>query len=444
MSGGARELSLKSLETLVLRLTAEPLTIATGVIVARTLGPAGKGILAYTGLMLGLLIAISTGQSLAVSWQYGRLKVESAVVYRAMLRLFRLVVLPLSLVLVTIGAFRRDGGLAAAALMFPFVYYAQTTLAFFMSDGKVRWANIQGNIAPGIFLIFVSVAAFAFHAGIGAILVLWVLAWAIVAVWAHRMNAPYRPARDAVFNARLVVETAVQQWWFMVKATLNQFVQILNFQIDLLIVLAVLGPSQVGIYSLAVSTGQAMWHISRPLAVSALGRVVGSSKEESAELTAACLRHSLFLVGAACVMLFIAGPALITFVYGPKFAPAGPALRWILPGIIAYCAMPFLSQFFTLQVGRPLLSTLAGAISTVVCAATTIVLLPKFGIVAGAIGTSASYVASFIFMLALFERETKLPVSKLLVLTRADVRHYTDLVRALIGSARAFVRVNVA
>ena len=445
-SSRAGELSVKSLETLILRITAEPLSIATGIIIARTLGPSAKGVQAYTSIVLGLLVAISTGQSLAVAWQYGRLKIASSIVYVAMLRLFVVAIIPLSLVVLAAGIVRHDIGLSAAALMFPLVYYAQTTLAFFVSDGNVRWANLQSNIVPAIFLIFVAIAAFIFHAGIEAMMLLWVLAWAIVAAWAYRMNRKYRQPRDANVRASspTISETSRAQLGFMAKATLNQLVQILNFQIDLLIVLYVLGTSWGGIYSLAVSTGQAMWHISRPLAVSAFGRVVSGSKEESAELTAACLRHSLFLVTLACAVLFFAGPPLIVLIYGHKFGAAGPALQWILPGIVAYCAMPFLSQFFTVQVGRPMLATIAGAISTVVCVVTMLLLLSRFGIVAGAMGTSASYVASFIFMLVLFQRETKLSPFKMLVFTRSDFRHYLTLGRALIEGAMAFFRVKFA
>jgi len=444
-SSGARELSFKSLETFVLRITQQFLTIATGVIIARALGPSGKGVLTYCGLVLGLLIAISTGQSLAISWQYGRLKIASNVVYSAMLRLFCMAVIPLSLAIVVAGVIRHDVALAAAALMFPFVYYAQTTLAFFMSDGKVRWANIQGNIATGSFLIFVIVAAYVFHAGITAMLALWILSWAVVAAWAYSMNTKYRfSAAESKIDTPPVWETARKQFGFMFKATLNQFVQVLNFQIDLLIILAFLGTSWTGIYSLAVSAGQAMWQISRPLAVSAYGRVVSSSKEESADLTAACLRHSLFVVGIACVVLFFAGPSLIVLVYGHKFAPAGPALQAILPGIVAYCAMPFLTQFFTLQIGRPTLSTIAGSISTIVCAATTALLIPRFGIVAGAIGVSVSYVAAFIFMLMLFQRETKISLFRALILTPSDLRHYVTFARTLVSGAISFFRVKFA
>ena len=95
---------MKSLETFVLRLVSEPVMIVAGVIIARTLGPSGKGTMAYAAMVLALLATISTGQSLAISWQYGRLKLDSRAVYSAMVRFFAIVVIPVSLVLAVIGA----------------------------------------------------------------------------------------------------------------------------------------------------------------------------------------------------------------------------------------------------------------------------------------------------------------------------------------------------
>ncbi len=47
---------------------------------------------------------------------------------------------------VIFGLWRHDVMLVAPALALPFAYFNQVTLAFFLSDGHVRWANVQGLI----------------------------------------------------------------------------------------------------------------------------------------------------------------------------------------------------------------------------------------------------------------------------------------------------------
>jgi O-antigen/teichoic acid export membrane protein len=405
------------------------MTVA-GIIIARAFGPGGKGIYAYATTVLALALTVSSGQSSAISWQYGRLKIASSTVYAAMLRFMGIVIVPLALALAIVGFVRRDPGLWAAALVLPFAYLNQTTLAFFMSDGKVRWANIQGSLVPGFFLAAICVVAFVFHAGMIAVLIVWIVAYALVSVRSVAAVAPYRLRPRGEAN---IWETFRQQAGFAAKASLNQLMQALNFQIDLFIILYALGAKSLGVYSVAVGIGQLMWYISRPLAVSSYGPVTSGTKSEAAYLTIVCLRHAIAMVGAACIFLFFAGPYLIELLYGGRFSGAGLAMRWILPGIVAYCALPFFGQFFVLQLGRPSIMIVSAGISTVLCAAVTLALISRFGIVAGSIGTSISYLGSFAFMAIVFQRETKISPLAIFAYSRKDIGHYVELMRAAAG-----------
>jgi O-antigen/teichoic acid export membrane protein len=135
------------------------------------------------------------------------------------------------------------------------------------------------------------------------------------------------------------------------------------------------------------------------------------------------------------IVIFLIGPKLITLVFGTAFASAGPVVRVVLPGMIAYSMMPFLATFFVQQVGKPGFSTTIGALSIAVCAAVTLVTIHTLGIVAGALGTSLSYSAAFFVSAYLFSRQTNIPISKLFLLDAEDRRKYQDLYSALKGWA---------
>jgi O-antigen/teichoic acid export membrane protein len=142
------------------------------------------------------------------------------------------------------------------------------------------------------------------------------------------------------------------------------------------------------------------------------------------------MRHSLAFVTAAAAVAYVVAPMLIVPIYGAPFAAAGNVVRMLLPGIVAYCLMPLLATFFTQQLGRPSIPLALSAISTVLCAAATAALLPRYGIIAGAAATSASYVTAVAIGAVLFVRRTGISPAALFILNGDDVRRYAQLFSA--------------
>ncbi|HZZ65756.1 MAG TPA: hypothetical protein VFE17_09680, partial [Candidatus Baltobacteraceae bacterium] len=114
------EFSRTTFKTLILRLITQALTVGAGIIIARSLGPAGKGIFTYASTVLVLLVTLGGGASAAVSRQYGRLQVPRGVVYAGMMRFFYVVCLPVSLLLAAVAIFVHQPALIAPAVAFPF------------------------------------------------------------------------------------------------------------------------------------------------------------------------------------------------------------------------------------------------------------------------------------------------------------------------------------
>ncbi len=437
----ARELSTKSFETFVFRLFSQASLTILGIVLAREIGPLGKGIYIYAATILAILLTVSSGQSSAITWQYARQKMSSATVYAAMMRFCTLLVLPISIGLALFGLWRHDVTLIAPALALPFAYFNQVTLAFFLSDGHVRWANVQGLLVPGILVVAVVIACVGFHQNVDTVLVLWVLSFAVVGVRSFvlvRRYANRGPREENVWHA------FIDQLKFASKASAGVLLQALNFQINLFLVSWILGATMLGVYSVAVGLGQLMWFISRPLAFSSYGRIASLPKRESARLTLLCLRHSIIAVGIASVLLFFIGPRLIVLLYGARFSGSALALRCILPGIVAYCGMPFVSQFYVSQMGRPMTATYISGVSTITCAAISLALIHPLGIAGCAIATSVSYSAAFGIMLFLFYKETNIAPTQIFAVSLRDLRHYDDLLKTTYGRIARLLRLKSA
>ncbi len=421
----------KSAETLVIRLLAQGAGVATGIVIARTLGPGDKGLFSYVAAVLGLLLTVSSGQSAAVSYQYGRLKIASGTVLHALRRVMLAISAFLAIALIIASFGLHQPLLLVVAAVFPFALFNQTSLAFPLADGNVRMQNVQNLLLTATFFATAFVACVIFHAGLGILFVCWIAVYAAIAIRSFYISRRYDGPADDVAAA------VKRQLQFGIKVTLNQLVAALNYQIDIFIVFAFLGAPALGIYTVAIGVGQMLWHLSQPLASSTFGLVCSGSFERAAELTATCVRHAFTVVGAAALILFFAGPPLITAIYGPRFAPAGEVLRWLLPGIIAYCSTPFFGTFLVQQVGKPGVMTLILSVSTLSCAIVTVALIHRFGMVAGAIGTSASYSISLAIAAVYFRRITNVPMHRLFIIDRRDVQHYVSAFHGLIARVRA-------
>jgi O-antigen/teichoic acid export membrane protein len=139
------------------------------------------------------------------------------------------------------------------------------------------------------------------------------------------------------------------------------------------------------------------------------------------------MRHSFALVLVGAIVIFFAAPPLIPLVYGKQFAHAGIVARALLPGIVAYSMMPTLATFFSQQLGRPRIPLIFSTISTVICAVLTVILLPRFGIVGGAIATSVSYCLAFTAAVIYFVRRTRIAPLRLFALSAGDLAPYRSL-----------------
>jgi O-antigen/teichoic acid export membrane protein len=422
------QIAKKSIETFLVRSFSQAAALVIGILIARLLGPAGKGIYAYAVTALGLLVTLASGQSSAIAWQLAKRKQPPRMVYGALLRTVGTFAVPISSVLIVVAVLLPvQRVLLASALALPFVIYMALANGFFLASSDVRSSNLQ-TLTSSLVLLVAVPAAVLLRGNLAAILMAWVLSYVVAAAFSALRLRAYlhsRPEREPIrYPFR-------EQVFFGLKTTLNTLVEELNLRIDMFLILAMLGARALGIYSLGIGIAGLLWQLSRPVATAAFGRIGSSNEVQAAELTARCMRHSLAFVTAASVVTFIVGPRVLVLVYGTQFAAAGGVLRLLLPGVIAYCVMPLLATFYTQQLGRPAIPLALSTISTIICAAATAALIPHYGIVAGAVATSVSYIVAVAIAALLFVRRTGITATKLFFLNRDDLQQYWYLAGAL-------------
>ena len=406
--------------------------IAVGVVLARYLGPIGKGYIAYAAICVQLIATATGGISQAVSYQYGACGLPGPAVYKAMRAIVACFAAVAVAILVTMALrVPSQAALLWAALAAPFAMYVQATSGIMYAANRVSATNVQSLIVGTGCGVLTLVAVAAFRSNYEIVLAVWAGSYALTACYSWWIVHPYVCGRAE--TSRAVVW---EQLTFAGKTSAAQVAAALNMRIDIFVVSFALGAVALGVYTLAVAIGELLWQLSAPITIAAFSRITTSPPVDAAAFTAKLIRHILAFVVPAGVVLAVVAPALVTAVYGTAFSAAGNALRWLMPGIVAYAVEAPLGYFLLVRLKRPGLVLLIQLSSIALCAALTIAAAPSLGILGAAAATTVTYLAVVIVKGWIFHAATGIGPAKLLFIDGDELRDAFRLVSGLLARRR--------
>jgi O-antigen/teichoic acid export membrane protein len=405
--------------------------ILTGIVVARTLGPAGKGVIALATLLLAVFTTYGDGLQSAVMYQCGRQRDAEQLVYAASLRLVGAVFLPLSFVLLIVGlALPRFAALMFVAVAIPFAVYVQMANAFFLMRNQVARTIVLAGFNTFGYAAVVVPALFVWHADATVVLAIWAVMYIAAAIYAVAGISAIIP-RSA---ARTTTPTVLfEQARFALKSGSISLASFLNLRVDVFIVGLMLDNRTLGIYSLAVATAELLWQLSRPLGWTMLGRIAVADRATAIALTEAVTRNTLAVMVIAGAVLFAIAPAAVSFVYGRAYDESGHVLRWLIPGAVLYAVNGTMGYYIMVKEGKPQTVFLIQAGSVVTCAVITAATLHVIGIYGAALATSLTYALSSIARAVAFIRATGTSPRSFLVLRAEDIERYRRIAGKLVG-----------
>jgi O-antigen/teichoic acid export membrane protein len=386
--------------------------------VARAFGPQGRGEWLYAGTLVAFAMAAAEGVRGAIAHQHGTKKRPLHEVWG--------VARALALVLGLAGSAAfgalylthpQQPAFLFNALAFPFALYLWSISAIYQLRDRVEASNVilgaTVNVAGP--LVTIVLVAF-FHATVEVALTVWVCAYALAALVATAgmpdlLAATPRGGRSAVR----------EQAMFAAKGALSSGVTFLARRVDVLVVAAVLGARDLGVYTLAVATAELLFQVSNALTWAATGRLASRPIGDAAQLLARMLRTLLAAQFAGALLLFIVGPWLLVHVYGAAFAGAGPILRIILPGVVVYSADAALSYFIAVRSGRPGLLFAFEATAFVAGAVLSYAGVKTIGMTGAAIADTATFVLSYVVKLIYVSRAYSLGPADVLIMRPSDV-----------------------
>lgn len=207
-------------------------------------------------------------------------------------------------------------------------------------------------------------------------------------------------------------------------------VTLLNYRADLYVVAIFLPAAALGLYTVAISAAESLLVPTQIAALVTSPHIGSLPANEASRLAARCVRNNLLAATAVCSALFVFSPPLVRLLYGASFLPLIPALRVLLIGVFALSLGSPISSYFTLKLAKPEVMLTIASASALLCIVASVLLIPHWGLVGAAAGSTIAYIAGQGAGLWYFSRMTRVGWAAMLIPTRADIAQYRSFAAA--------------
>jgi O-antigen/teichoic acid export membrane protein len=388
------------------QIAAAVFSLVNVLVIARTLGPVGRGDVVYVTTIAYLTSQVA---ALGIHQAHANLagrkpQLRPALAANSVLFSVVLGTLAAAIVALLIVGFPALGGeadgpvlwLALASipvliLQYYLLFLVQADYGFGAANlahvlGPIVNVTVNGLLAAfGMLTVFTAVATTIGGQVLSTVLLAWYLH--------HRLAGFGRPDRTLVREAV----------GFGLKAHAGRIMLLGNYRLDQWFVGAIAGSKELGLYSVAVAWAEALFFLPTALVSVQRPDLVRARSREAARQAATLFRVAMLLTIVPAAIMVVAAPFLCVTIFGEAFRGSIDDLRVLALGAFGIVALKQLGSALTAQ-GKPVLETTAVSVGFVATIALDILLIPRFGGLGAAIASTIAYTAGGIAVAFIFAR----------------------------------------
>ena len=395
-----------TITTLATKLLVFGISFATNVAIARLLGPHGQGIYSSTILVwtFGTLIAgLGIGTANTAFASRGKWSSSELIGNSLFFIVFSVLCSGVALFAIEVGILPGKIGeltisqVEIAVVLVPLGVAVGALGGLMLGFNRLKEWNI-------IFVLLGTVVTFivllglvgGLRLGLEGAIIAWVfgqVAVMVVGCWRLLPRASIR----LMMPPGLLKESL----WFGVRANMAQLVGTLNFRLDSLIVLYLLGARDVGLYAVTVLIAEWLYFIPASIANALFPRFGSAGAEEVVQLTNRALRLTLSFALAGAIALAISVP-LILGIFGEQYLSALPTFFVLLPGVAIYGLAHITTVYWYGYARKPQVNLMLAGISLIVDLLAIFVLVPHIGLQGAGLASTIAYVSSMSISIFLY------------------------------------------
>jgi O-antigen/teichoic acid export membrane protein len=421
--------------------------LSTSIILARLLGPEGRGVYAMATLLPSLIVTfVHLGIGPATVFY-------TAKGYYSQREILGSNIL-LSFIVGIVGLIAGFIVILFRESLFPNIAYEYLLIAlgmiplnlFFwylryilLGVQRFKEYNMMDIFQSLFFLVLIALALWSLGMGVrGALLAgifAWILTDIVVFFWAHKVAGGISLKPNVSYLKDAVVYGA--------QAHLASILGFLNYRVDMFLVNWFLNPVAVGFYAISVGLVEKLWLISQAASVVLFPKVAAEADElRRKEFTPLITRTILWATALAALILFFLTYHIIALLYSEAFIPSVRPLQILLPGIVALSVWRLLANDLAGR-GRPMLNTYITGIAVLANVWLNVLLIPKYGIEGAAWASTASYGIAFLVILFVYCRISGNSWAKVLLPQRGDWALYRRTAETLVRGVLRWVSKDV-
>jgi O-antigen/teichoic acid export membrane protein len=409
--------------TLAARVAAFAFSLITNVVLARSLGPEGRGIYAVAVLvpaLIGLAAQLGLGPANVYHFSKGLISGDELVGHAISMGLLLGTVCYIAMFgYVSVSSATHVFGVAPALLLvtcaaIPFTLttaFLQGVLTGAQRFGLFNATIISQYASPTIVLV---IAMLLSPRSVVAAVVAWTVSGIVTAFVSLGCVA-----RVAPIVIRLRLSTLGPLLRFGLLSYLGSLTSFVNYRFDVLLVNLFAGARQVGLYAVGTGLAEVVWYLANAAGIVLAPRIAASSEREADQITEGVCRIVTFMALVSGVLLALLAPYVIVLFFGGPFAESTWAVWLLLPGIVTFSVARILSMYL-LGRNRLKIDLFASLVGLVVTLVLDLILIPRFGFRGAAIASSIAYTSGMLFSLTWVVRHSTISPRGLLVPRPSD------------------------
>jgi len=424
--------------TMASRIIVYAAAFGANVIIARLLGPAGKGQVSLIILTLTILIGFAAlGIPTALTYYIGKKLLDPSRLFGAALSLFAVLVTVFGgaywlLVPYIHPLFFSDiprSLLYVILVAFPLTLFTRYAEYIFLAFNQILRYNVVMVLDRVGYLAALSLILFAVSRSITGVVSAEIAARSLAAVLAVVLVAQaLRPTWR--FGWREIRSLLA----YGVKAHVVLIVAFISYRVSLYILRYYHDDAAVGQFSIALNVAEVLLFVPNSFGLVLFSKSASSRDEDADALTPVATRSVFLLTLVASVALGLVAPVLVPLIFGKAFAPSVPPFLLLLPGIVVFSIYRMLSYDIVAR-GHPLRVSATAATGLAFNVAVCFALVPTMGATGAALGSVVGYLVNSVVITLIFIRMTGIRLRDFLLFRRSDLRLYRSLFKRTSDSA---------
>lgn len=403
----------------------------SGVILARGLGPAGRGtfsaLLVYPTMLISLL---SMGMRQATVYYLGAKKYsESDIVGVTLLLLILSSTIGVLTSIVIISYTKSPDYNQMLILLASLTVPADLTINYFtgilIGKQRINKFNQIKYLVPIINFVLIIFLVFFEN--------LYVLGAVLATLAARIMLALYALLMiKREYSLKICCSPEIIKKMFSLGFiyALSLFVLNLNYRVDIIILEHLSNVAEIGQYTIGVGFAELLWQLPTAFGIVIFSYSANAKDSNKFSQDIAKMIRIIFpIVLFGSLFLYFASGYIIPFLYGDEYIPSVKMLKILLPGIVIMSFFKIINMDLAGR-GKPDITLKVFLPAVLINIVLNIILIPDFGGCGAAFASTISYTVASAFILYYYMKITQLSLKDILICNKSDINFILGLIHA--------------